>query len=150
LTRLTLGSGVGVNTQKPLHALRKEYGSVINKAHGIHAASKALRHADINVTNNFTSPGSTGSRRRRVSVPNGHFTHGLYGNRMGPTYGGETVAVFGCGPVGLMAQKVAQVKGARKVVGIDWEAYRLAIPDRVAEAETSTLKKRTRLSGSEK
>jgi integrase len=43
----------GVNTQKPLHTLRKEYGSLINKAHGIHAASKVLRHADISVTNNF-------------------------------------------------------------------------------------------------
>ena len=43
----------GVNTQKPLHTLRKEYGSLINKAHGINAASKALRHADISVTNNF-------------------------------------------------------------------------------------------------
>jgi integrase len=43
----------GVNTRKPLHTLRKEYGSLINKAHGIHAASKALRHADIGVTNNF-------------------------------------------------------------------------------------------------
>jgi integrase len=45
--------GKGVNTQKPLHTLRKEYGSLINKAHGIHAASKALRHPDISVTNNF-------------------------------------------------------------------------------------------------
>jgi hypothetical protein len=43
----------GVNTQKPSHTLRKEYGSLINKVHGIHAASKALRHADISVTNNF-------------------------------------------------------------------------------------------------
>ena len=43
----------GISTQKPLHTLRKEYGSLINKAHGIHAASKALRHADISVTNNF-------------------------------------------------------------------------------------------------
>ena len=43
----------GVNTQKPLHTLRKEYGSLINEVHGIHAASKALRHADISVTNNF-------------------------------------------------------------------------------------------------
>jgi integrase len=43
----------GVNTQKPLYTLRKEYGSLVNKAHGIHAASKALRHADISVTNNF-------------------------------------------------------------------------------------------------
>jgi len=43
----------GVNAQKPLHTLRKEYGSLINKVHGIHAASKALRHADISVTNKF-------------------------------------------------------------------------------------------------
>jgi integrase len=43
----------GVNAQKPLHTLRKEYGSLINNAHGVHAASKALRHADISVTNNF-------------------------------------------------------------------------------------------------
>lgn len=39
-------------TRSPAH-LRKEYGSLINKAHGIHAASKALRHADISVTNNL-------------------------------------------------------------------------------------------------
>jgi integrase len=45
--------GKGVDTQRPLHTLRKEYGSLINKAHGIHATSKALRHADINMTNNF-------------------------------------------------------------------------------------------------
>ena len=37
----------------------------------------------------------------------------------GQLTGGETVAVFGCGPVGLMAQKVAQLKGAGKVIGID-------------------------------
>jgi len=43
----------GVNTQKPLHTLRKEYGSLVSQAHGIHAASKALRHADIHVTNNY-------------------------------------------------------------------------------------------------
>ena len=43
----------GVNTQKPLHTLRKEYGSLINEVHEIQAASKALRHAGINVTNNF-------------------------------------------------------------------------------------------------
>ncbi len=43
----------GVGTQKPLHTLRKEFGSLVNQAHGIHAASKALRHADISVINNF-------------------------------------------------------------------------------------------------
>jgi integrase len=43
----------GVTDQKPLRTRRKEFGSLVNRAHGIHAASKALRHADINVTNNF-------------------------------------------------------------------------------------------------
>jgi integrase len=43
----------GVTDQKPLHTLRKEFGTLVNVAHGIHAASKALRHADITLTNNF-------------------------------------------------------------------------------------------------
>jgi hypothetical protein len=42
-----------VTEQKPLHTLRKEFGTLVNLAHGIHAASKALRHADITLTNNF-------------------------------------------------------------------------------------------------
>src|SRR5260370_9200423 len=40
----------GVNADKPLHALRKEFGSGINATFGIHAASRALRHADIGIT----------------------------------------------------------------------------------------------------
>ncbi|HYZ75647.1 MAG TPA: zinc-binding dehydrogenase, partial [Chthoniobacterales bacterium] len=54
----------------------------------------------------------------------------------GQLTGGETVAVFGCGPVGLMAQKVARLKGAGKVIGIDREAYRLSTAKRVADAVT--------------
>ena len=34
----------------PIHALRKEFGSQINRLHGIHAASVALRHASIGIT----------------------------------------------------------------------------------------------------
>ncbi|MBE2227433.1 MAG: glutathione-dependent formaldehyde dehydrogenase [Ignavibacteria bacterium] len=49
---------------------------------------------------------------------------------------GETVAVFGCGPVGLMAQKVAQMKGAGKVIGLDVNQYRLDAAKRTANSET--------------
>jgi S-(hydroxymethyl)glutathione dehydrogenase / alcohol dehydrogenase len=49
--------------------------------------------------------------------------------------GGETVAVFGCGPVGLMTQKVAWLKGAGKVIGIDLEPYRLQMAKQVANSE---------------
>lgn len=37
----------GINSRKPLHELRKEFGSQINLHHGLHAASSALRHGDI-------------------------------------------------------------------------------------------------------
>jgi integrase len=40
----------GVNSPNPIHALRKEFGSLVNQLHGIHAASSALRHADIAIT----------------------------------------------------------------------------------------------------
>jgi S-(hydroxymethyl)glutathione dehydrogenase/alcohol dehydrogenase len=50
--------------------------------------------------------------------------------------GGETVAVFGCGPVGLMAQKTAWIRGASRVIGIDREEYRLAKAREVAKSET--------------
>lgn len=53
--------------------------------------------------------------------------------------GGETVAVFGCGPVGIMAQKAAWLKGAGRVIGIDILDYRLEIARRTAKSETINL-----------
>lgn len=50
--------------------------------------------------------------------------------------GGETVAVFGCGPVGLMAQKAAWLQGASRVIGVDIEPYRLKAAERAARSET--------------
>jgi hypothetical protein len=40
----------GVTTNTPLHTLRKEFGSRIAAEHGIYAASRLLRHADIRTT----------------------------------------------------------------------------------------------------
>jgi integrase len=57
----------GVKAHKPLHTLRKEYGSQINAIHGIHAASRALRHADIRVTNEYYT-----DSRVRVTPGMGH------------------------------------------------------------------------------
>jgi S-(hydroxymethyl)glutathione dehydrogenase / alcohol dehydrogenase len=50
--------------------------------------------------------------------------------------GGETVAVFGCGPVGIMAQKSAWLRGAKRVIGVDIEAYRLEKARITAKSET--------------
>lgn len=40
----------GIESQKPLHTLRKEFGSQINLTHGIFAASAALGHSSIQLT----------------------------------------------------------------------------------------------------
>ena len=49
--------------------------------------------------------------------------------------GGETVAVFGAGPVGIMAGKAAWLQGAGRVILVDIEPYRLEIARRAANAE---------------
>jgi alcohol dehydrogenase len=54
--------------------------------------------------------------------------------------GGETVAVFGCGPVGLMAQKVAWLKGAKRVIALDVLDYRLEMSRKACKTETINAK----------
>jgi threonine dehydrogenase-like Zn-dependent dehydrogenase len=46
-----------------------------------------------------------------------------------------TVAVFGCGPVGLFAQRAAWLQGAGRVIAVDWVADRLEFAARWARAE---------------
>ena len=50
--------------------------------------------------------------------------------------GGEVVAVFGSGPVGLMAQKAAWINGASRVIAIDPLDYRLERAKAVNKVET--------------
>lgn len=42
--------GHGVDSKTPLHTLRKEAGSIICREHGLFAASRFLRHADVAIT----------------------------------------------------------------------------------------------------
>jgi alcohol dehydrogenase len=50
--------------------------------------------------------------------------------------GGEVVAIFGCGPVGLMAQKAAWLHGASRVIAVDPLEYRLETARTVNKVET--------------
>jgi S-(hydroxymethyl)glutathione dehydrogenase / alcohol dehydrogenase len=47
---------------------------------------------------------------------------------------GESVVVWGCGPVGLQAQKLARIMGAGMVIGVDIQPYRLAMARRFADS----------------
>ncbi len=50
--------------------------------------------------------------------------------------GGETVAIFGAGPVGIMAAKSAWLMGAGRVINIDLQQYRLDKAKQSAKSET--------------
>jgi threonine dehydrogenase-like Zn-dependent dehydrogenase len=60
---------------------------------------------------------------------------GYMGAEMCGIKGGETIAVWGCGPVGLFAIKSAYVLGAARVIAIDRFPYRLKRAQEKAGAE---------------
>jgi len=57
------------------------------------------------------------------------FPTGYMGAEFCDLHGGETVAVWGCGPVGQMAIRSAYLLGAKRVIAID------TVPERLALAE---------------
>jgi len=64
------------------------------------------------------------------------FPTGYTGIDWGEVKGGETVAIFGSGPVGIMAAKSAWLRGAGRVIVIDTLQYRLDKARATAHCET--------------
>ncbi|MBC7851140.1 MAG: glutathione-dependent formaldehyde dehydrogenase [Chitinophagaceae bacterium] len=64
------------------------------------------------------------------------FPTGYTGIDWGEVKGGETVAIFGAGPVGIMAAKSAWLRGAKRVLIVDTVQYRLDMAKKAANAET--------------
>lgn len=69
----------GVNVQKPIHTLRKEIGSIIASEHGIFAASRYLRHSDIQIT------AAVYADKKNVVTPKA--LGGILGSAKGPSEG---------------------------------------------------------------
>lgn len=61
---------------------------------------------------------------------------GYFGAQLGDITEGDTVVVFGAGPIGLVAAKSAWFMGAGRVIVIDHLEYRLAKAREFAHAET--------------
>ena len=86
----------GVKGNKPLHTLRKEFGSQVCAAHGVHAASRQLRHADIAITNMFYT-----DARKRALTGLGHLLKSddkvvlLSQDQSGPSRTGDSLALGG-------------------------------------------------------
>ncbi|MCM3487726.1 alcohol dehydrogenase catalytic domain-containing protein [Alkalihalophilus marmarensis] len=53
-----------------------------------------------------------------------------------PVKEGDTVIILGSGPIGLMAQKLAWLKGAKRVIAVDQVDHRLAHAKRTNKVET--------------
>jgi S-(hydroxymethyl)glutathione dehydrogenase/alcohol dehydrogenase len=64
------------------------------------------------------------------------FPTGWSAVKWGKVKQGDTVVIFGSGPVGLMAQKAALLHGAEKVIAVDPLPYRLAKAAQVNGVET--------------
>ncbi len=64
------------------------------------------------------------------------FPTGYSGIDWGEVNGGESVAIFGSGPVGIMAAKSAYLRGAAKVIIVDTLPYRLEKAKETAHVET--------------
>jgi threonine dehydrogenase-like Zn-dependent dehydrogenase len=61
---------------------------------------------------------------------------GYQGAEMGSIQGGDTVVVFGAGPVGLATARSAWLMGAGRVIIVDHVGYRLEFARRFARVET--------------
>lgn len=64
------------------------------------------------------------------------FPTGWSAVKWGKVKSGDTVVIFGSGPVGLMAQKAAWLNGAKRVIAVDPLEYRLEKARRVNKVET--------------
>lgn len=64
------------------------------------------------------------------------FPTGYQGAEMGEIKQGDTVVVFGAGPVGLMAARSAWFFGAGRVIVVDYLDYRLEFAQKFAHCET--------------
>jgi S-(hydroxymethyl)glutathione dehydrogenase / alcohol dehydrogenase len=60
---------------------------------------------------------------------------------------GDTVIILGCGPVGLLAQKFAWLKGAKRVIAVDYVDYRLEHARRTNKVETVNFESQQNIGG---
>ncbi|MGE6230777.1 zinc-dependent alcohol dehydrogenase [Paenibacillus chitinolyticus] len=105
-----------------------------------------------------TTGGYPGGQAEYLRVPFANFTHfkipenceqpdeklSLIADAMTTAYwsvdnagvkNGDTVIVLGCGPVGLLAQKFCWLKGAKRVIAVDYVDYRLQHAKRTNHVE---------------
>lgn len=65
-----------------------------------------------------------------------------WGVEIGGVKAGDTVVVLGCGPIGLTAIKWAALKGAKRIIAVDYIDYRYRSSDRCLWCKVQQLPSR--------
>lgn len=83
----------------------------------------------------FKIPESCEEPDEKLSVIADAMTTGFWSVDNAGVKKGDTVIVLGCGPVGLFAQKFCWLKGAKRVIAVDYVNYRLQHAKRTNKVE---------------
>jgi len=75
---------------------------------------------------------------------------GYHGTELADVKEGDKVVIFGCGPVGLMAQMWSKFRGAARVIAIDIDAQRIEVAKKQLGVETVNSKEEDPLEAVEK
>lgn len=89
---------------------------------GVHAPGSFAQYAVIPETNAWVSDGLL-PEVAALQEPLGNAVHAIFVEEIA----GQTVAVLGCGPIGLMAIGIARLAGAARIFATDLNPERLAI-----------------------
>ncbi|PGT79148.1 zinc-dependent alcohol dehydrogenase [Bacillus sp. AFS040349] len=84
----------------------------------------------------FKIPESCEEPDEKLSVIADAMSTGYWSVENAGVKAGDTVIVLGCGPVGLFAQKFCWLKGAKRVIAVDYIPYRLEHAKRTNKVET--------------
>jgi len=93
---------------------------------GVHRPGSFAQYIAIPETNAWVYEGLP-AEIAALQEPLGNAVHACFVEEVAA----ETVAVLGCGPIGLMAVAVAQIAGARRVFATDVNPERLAMAERM-------------------
>lgn len=105
-------------TQKAVYGFGVPFGNL----NGTHAEAMVIPHADGHAIHIPEQISDEAALTLPCNLPSA-----IIGNKLADIQPGESVAVVGCGPTGLMALDIALQRGPGRVVAIDKVAHRLAI-----------------------
>ncbi|WP_018924586.1 zinc-dependent alcohol dehydrogenase [Salsuginibacillus kocurii] len=83
----------------------------------------------------FKVPDDSEVEDERLCLISDAMTTAFWSVENGGVKEGDTVVVLGCGPVGLLAQKFSWLKGANRVIAVDYVDYRLQHAKRTNNVE---------------